>query len=543
LRLLVHRQFFSRVCRWIGKRQPSQGLIEYSLITATVALMGVAGLNALSLAQRQYFVGVESELDGPVPGVPGALLHPTLIDRPSCSVGGIQTVDVYVSDNVSCQTTVHDTFSNPFDLKRPLGELHWYLDGSFLGYCALTDASPGASNTCGLPWVPAPAQIGTRDLVAVYCPIAKAPNCTRTVPPAWAPPSNHIESPPSAPLTLTIKGDVMFKSVVCVNEIVGSISPSGEIGHPVNCTAHVTRRNGITDVSGQQIEWRTDNTTHNGVGMFTCGTDPNVVGYDDPIIWAGNAPCNQPVIAPNGPATLSCISGSNGKCSVLYRALFDSSGRAIGTHALDLTAINQFVSTSATVTIVAPSTVVPTTYHGSFTTFRCQNPSANVTPDNTPPGAPTVFAPAAYNPGRNLPFTIHTTDGINVTGPSGTVECTATVFDTDPTPALEDMADTNNADAYPPMGIVEFELEGIGVVGACSLRMVEFAALPTQQAKGQAPFISNCTTTPPLNGPITLTRPAAMSNPRLYARYQGEQVPGMLGHNTSEDWITVQFVP
>ena len=84
------RGFLARLqpqLRQIRARHAAQGLVEYAMITATVALVGVAGLNALSLAQRQYFEGVESTLDPPPPPAPGQLLHPTLTAQPECKNG------------------------------------------------------------------------------------------------------------------------------------------------------------------------------------------------------------------------------------------------------------------------------------------------------------------------------------------------------------------------------------------------------------------------------------------------------------------------
>ena len=165
------------------------------------------------------------------------------------------------------------------------------------------------------------------------------PGADRLPAQALRPASNHFQSPFSSPLPLTIKGDVVFKSVTCVNQIVGSINPKVEVGHPLNCTVHLTKQDNTTPVSNQEVTWSTNNCLHTGVGTFTCGTDPSVSpGYDDAIIWAGTPPCWQPDISPSGVVGTACTTASNGKCAVLYRALFNSLGASSGTHVLNLSA-------------------------------------------------------------------------------------------------------------------------------------------------------------------------------------------------------------
>src|SRR5438067_5911235 len=103
----------------LSGRQRSQGLVEYGVIAASVAFVGVAGFNALSGAQKAYLTDFPK--NEPVPSAPGALLHLTSVDTPVCT----PATPTKIATPIFCTASVHDMFSNPTDRNPPWGTIDW----------------------------------------------------------------------------------------------------------------------------------------------------------------------------------------------------------------------------------------------------------------------------------------------------------------------------------------------------------------------------------------------------------------------------------
>src|SRR5437870_4223768 len=146
------------VSRFLKGRQRSQGLVEYGVIAASMAFVGVAGFNALSGAQKAYLT--EFPKNGDVPAAPGALLHPVQLDPLACNPPTV-TLNSPITCNVP---NVYDNFNNPTDRNPPLGYLDFYLDGNiWISACALA-AKTSTSSACGistLSWTPTDAALAT----------------------------------------------------------------------------------------------------------------------------------------------------------------------------------------------------------------------------------------------------------------------------------------------------------------------------------------------------------------------------------------------
>jgi hypothetical protein len=462
--------------RFFGSRQRSQGLVEYGLITACLAFVGLAGFNALAGAQKNYLQ--EFPKNAPVPAAPGSLLHATAVDDPDCT----PLTPTKVGVQIQCHSTVTDEFNDPAsDRKRPWGTINFYLDNSSLvvASCTLPNLPPssGFTNDCTANWTPTGS-----GMVGSHILRAKFDNPT----------SNHLASIPSAALSLQFIPNLQW-TVACPNQIEPLPVGVTEIGHPLKCTATVKDLASGTPTSlplNSPITWSTDNGAVPGVGMFTCTSPYN--------IWTDSANCPSPApLVPLGTASFSCFTDASSSCSVVYRRIFDSMGGGGGT-----TPPLSLTTSAGGPPYIAYVQILPPQYgaHGTHAVAVCNSADANVTMRTDPITTPSVsFGNAEFQ----------STFGMDVKGTMGTqITCTATVLDGDPNPAATS-GDPNLGDAYPPRGTVTFKFDGASKA-TCSLQRVDFAAAPTQQAPGQAPFMSTCSTmTTPfsitgiVNGPLT----------------------------------------
>ena len=510
-----------RRCR--AQRQAGQDLVEYSLMIVAVALLSAAGFHAITSAQQGYLGGLN--VDPPPPTAPGALLHPTSIDTPTCIPGS----PLYANQTTQCSTTVRDVYSTVADRMPPWGTVEWLLDGTTsLGVCVMAHPASGSTNTCTLSYTPPNSAAGRHQLSARYG-VTSAPG-------APALQSNHM---PSTSLTLNLTVNIIQFTPSCVNDEIGGTA--AEIGHPVRCTSIVKQGNPVDGFAlvpdGTALTWTATNgggTT--GVGMFTCAiTSFNSLTHTGlPDVFNDHTACPQPQIFPVGNPSFTCLTKA-GQCSVLYRRLYDSSYGGVGaTPPLVLSAL--FGSyTFAQPNILSPASHGP---HPSQGTIFC-----------TVTGQPGVNILNGGAIVRNATFPWSQSIDVNYGGTSVDLTCTASVFDTDPSPVYDygvspgNNSNPNYADAYPPMGPVTFTQNGTPMGLSCALMRVDLLApLPgLVQALGQSPFLSNCTKGITVAG-------AVGSTVKLGFTYGGEPIasPGHVSFNcvsVPSACVSVHFNP
>ncbi|HLZ30581.1 MAG TPA: hypothetical protein VKV73_24965 [Chloroflexota bacterium] len=536
-------------------------MVEYALITACLAIVGIAGFNALAEAQRGYLANFP--VNQAPPTAPGALLHPTSIDPPSCLQNGLPLANpVLLGAPITCTTTVHDTYSNPYERDPPQGTIDWLLDGAQIpsssppcNVVALPAVPPypAADSRCTAPaftWTPGaspgptPAALisGSHTLVAKFGRSCLNPPNTCGDPTNELLTSFHLTSS-TAPISLTFSANIGW-TVACKNEITTETFPlpiHAELGQPVTCTATVNDNNTGTPVpvpNGTAVQWSTVNGGAGpdaGVGIFTCSSP-----YD---IRNDAVNCPQPQLVMSGTASFTCYTvGATGTCAVVYRRIYDSLLGGVGASpTLTLTTalaanppLLQGSSTYNSIVIIPPAAP-----HQTMAFIVCQSPDPNM---NMPLGAVDNYPTGGFVSPSLGAANFAATRDVDVNGTTATqVTCTITVVDayspspnpnpTETNPCTLPACNSNLDAAYPPMGKVQFTWNGTPSFTSpmCSLVPVQAPGPPTSQALGQVPFMSSCQM-----GPLTLTGRLASTNPPQQSvsmqPYTGEPVASP-GHN------------
>ncbi len=364
------------------RRRRAQGLVEYGLIAATVALVGAAGLNALTTAQKNYFTDLP--MNPPAPSAPGALLHPTNVDAPVCP----QAPTVAIGQPIVCNApVVRDTFSNASGRNPPWGTitLHMDTDPTVLATCILGHPPSGSLNTCGsnLSWTPTDTSLaGSTHTLSLWYGLGRG--YVPGYPPLPDPESNHVASISSS-LSITFL-QYQFNGVPqCQN---GSGNNHVEVGSPIRCTAAIydTSTMGPPSVP-VAVTWTAVNDPGNGTGSpyLSCSTGGNVANFGS-MIWSNPA---TPACSPG--STLTCMTDASGACSVVFRrvrALMGASPLTAGYQDFTVSAFNGGSVTSGTVAWPGRAINIdpPSTAHPTTTLMMC-TPAAS----GQPPG--TIFSP------------------------------------------------------------------------------------------------------------------------------------------------------
>jgi hypothetical protein len=514
-------------------RQRGQDVIDFGLGVTAMALVALVGFNALGSAQAAYWGAAAPRLAAPTPA-PGDFLHPTRVDAQSCGPVSIPLETAY-----TCTLpTVTDIYSDANERRAPAGWVGLHLDNDVnpKQVCHLS-APSGNQNSCSsLTWTPTdPSLLGSPHTMSLWYE-GVAP---------YQPQSNHSPSR-SAPQSVQFLPDLQFTSVSCVNDLILLPPGAAEIGNPLRCTVTLTDVSsglpGVPPAAGTAVTWSTVNgPSYQGVGMFTCNTGAfNTATRTSAInIFSDSTTC-QPTapLVPNGIASFTCWTDTTGQCSILYRRLYDSTGKAVSNPTLTLTVPGNSQSYSGLVSIVEP--LGP---HRSSAVLLCASTdvsNVHVQNNNNYPYDP--LKPYRNSPaGSPIGNRFRATTAMSINGSTGTqISCTVTVADEDPNPAADyanidpDIAlnsDPNRADAYPPAGTVNFQLDGTPFA-SCTLRRADVPAPPTAQAQGQAPFMSTCSA-----GPFTLN---GSSSSTLGIDYAGE--PGLTaGHSPTSFNVPIQF--
>jgi hypothetical protein len=481
-----------------SNRQRSQGLVEWSLMAASLAFVGVVGFNAVATGEHDYLANLPTN---PVaPSAPGSLMHPTAVTIgsgcPSTSKLGV---------TITCTATVTDMYGNPADLNPPWGTINWYLTavgqpaGPPIYSCWLPHLTTGSTNTCTMTWMPTSSTnaTGSYTLLAKY----------------EAPESNHYPSQSSLGLLLTAN---LMWTTGCVNDLLGGSPPatSVEIGHPLRCT--VTLADGsagagfVTVPKNTQIDWSSANYA-GGTPNFTCATTSVVGG----VLQTAGQPCN------NAGTSYSCLTDSGGTCSVVYRHLYDSSGGGIGANPALTLAASTYGIGAASPPLYLSITRTPD-QHPTGIVVLCDNAdspaghlkvfqfnlgdkgdSSSHYPGATFGNAWFGGTTSAANPGGSPPGTYGGTKDLDVFGtPHGTnVACAVWVYDSvnggANNPAVSSSPNPNLQESFPPSGVVTVSFSANGgpavpITGAqCTLTPVAAATQPVQSGT-QAPFFSFC---------------------------------------------------
>jgi hypothetical protein len=423
------------------------------------------------------------------------------------------------STQITCTTTVRDTYPRQSDQKPPLGTLDWVIDNVIVFSCEVSAVSDSASR-CQLPLVLKPTTANS--VIGVHTLEARYGRELR---------SNHLTNFSSLELTYT---ENLKFAVQCSNDLWPGWTTMGrlglvEVGHPLRCGVTLTDGGSGTSLplGNTPVTWSTDNGSGNaGLGMFTCSSYDPVAGTTFLDIWTQNAAweCPAPEMPPSGPASIVCDTDLNGQCSVIYRRLY-LRGAAIGTNQLTLSASSTTYRTPPARPIEVRA---PVHQHPTGVTAVCASPD--------PAFIPTSDLPVTFGIGGDLSRPgsaqfLSTPSIYIVGGRARWFTCTATVADIDPSPAQcgrpPTMCDNPDIDdAYPPKGAVSFSLNGIPIAG-CTLARVDYVTSPPPaQALGQAPFMSRCS---PQNTFDLNRLPPPPFNLTIDYNLSGTDDPGHLG--------------
>lgn len=466
------------------RRKRSQGLIEYAAITAAVALVGVAGLSAITQAQKGYFEGLP--LTPAAPSAPGALLHPTRVDPPDCLPN-----PVALSTTLTCSAPrVYDVFSNASDRNPPWGVLVLRLDGDATSYasCTLPRIATGDQNTCSGPvtWTPSnPAWAATTRMLF------------------WSyesPASNHVPST-SPGASIGFLPLLQFNPAPYCSVEGQPTTNSVAYGWPITCVANVV------DVSASGAPAPNVPVTFevmpgasgNGSPTLTCATGEyssaglrshNISSILLSTIYSTGGACT-----PSSTLTCATSDGSSaylppiGECHVIYRRLRSAGlATAIGPGYDDI---------QVGLPGLPPVHIGGAGHSVNVQTLTTPNPAQSWMNCSAPPGNVTVTTDTGY--AINVGYgTFSTTTGIRVSGRTGQVNCQPVVADVSESTATvcvnsppDCQTDPDRHHAFSPVGQIYWLWDGnsMSVPGPCELRTL--SPFSTQAPSG-TPFASDC---------------------------------------------------
>jgi hypothetical protein len=449
----------------------AQGLVEYGMIVAAVAFVGMVGLQLVGRAEEAVLRGEPLASATPVPGF---FLHPTTTTLSGC-VGG----NYIAGDSITCIATVNDTFLPAAQASPPGGNVRLRLDATQIALCAtpLAPIGPHTSQCTLAPYTLQQTDAGSHGLVADYF------NQT----------TNHNTSSSTPPLAVTIAPKIAFNFATCTNPWNGPLwNFRAAIGQPLICQLRVV--DGVDGVTpwpaGQTVHLTADNI--GGSVWFGCFTD-YVASPSNSF-----AMTNDPGCMPRD--YLDCTTVAGGLCAFMgqpyfeYRRTYTDAGQApAGTDHLHALALGQ-------PGVSGPITLGVGNLHTTGTILNCD--PTNVTRRDT--------QDVRKNPG---PIVTVTSDVNLVANGSLTVSCTASVMDLDPTTTFDYPACSNinvhacnidDVDAFSPLGIVHFTISdldyGTSVDVPCTLGHLSATPSPVtvspthllNQPVGQIRYASWC---------------------------------------------------
>jgi Flp pilus assembly pilin Flp len=182
----------------IRHRHSAQDLVEYGLIVAVVAVIGVIGLSTFGAAQAGYFGGLQSNL-APTVARTGNVRHRTTLTLQPCTpqpptAGTTVYCDIVVQDTSAISPRQVGGLTPP---APPTGNVTWILTDSSGPYgpfaCSPLISTLPDSSRCSLSFQPTMA--GTVVLLATYNPddpslfLISSGDATITIQPAPTPTS------------------------------------------------------------------------------------------------------------------------------------------------------------------------------------------------------------------------------------------------------------------------------------------------------------------------------------------------------------------
>jgi hypothetical protein len=476
---------------WASRqRVQGQGLVEWGMMAAILAIVGAIGFNALAVHEHDYLADLPT--NSAAPSAPGSILHPTatvFASTPSCPV------QARTGTTVMCTATVTDTYSNPADRNPPWGVVNWYFttggSATQVATCALPHITAGATNTCTMSWTPATPSAGT--LLAKY----------------ELPQSNHLvsQSPPGS-LTLLPYLDITNACNAPLSQSTSQV----EMGHPVVCIATIKDHFSHTPVS-TSITW-TSSTSAPGAQLFNCFTS-----YPVPSASPSQAAASYTMLQGCSPPTLGSYSCTTdvtfGTCGVVFRLDPTNSGDAQAMVAKTLT-IQAATDPLNAAPPTPPFTITrPLNGHPvGFSVGPCTGITGNVTFD------PLTTWPVPARTNRTVPAVsiIHVHGGGAVA--SAQVSCQVVVADTSLTAAFDgqppactnppnppvDPCNIDYQDSYPPFGQARIVDAGSGTVwGACGASGLTWSGIHGYMPPlvgGEPEYSSSCQMILNLSGPV-----------------------------------------
>ena len=278
-------------------RRRAQGLVEFGLIVAGVALVGILGLSALGEAEKAYFTGILPQTDEAFSVIVSA-------SAPSVQITGCTPGEVRVTQDAAlCTVVVTDTQGGA----APLGTVKF---GASAQSCStpLTAVS-GSASSCSVAFTPTATDAPT---AADGSPVASQTiGVSATYVPGATDNGKHLAAAsPSVPL---IVDPYLNVSATCTQHV--------EIGHPTVCTATATNLATAMPSGSLDIAWSTHDfddggsLAEPGIGCWMQMTDalPPACSVLNPTRPSEQAHC------------VAQFSGVNpGQCQLVYRRGYDA---------------------------------------------------------------------------------------------------------------------------------------------------------------------------------------------------------------------------
>lgn len=417
-------------------RQAAQDFVEYGLIVAAIAFVGMIGFNAIGRAEATILKA--DSLDAPAPPV-GYFLHPTqtTLACPPANPG-----PEYLADGTSqlvCTVSVQDTYSPSADRTVPRGSVTWNLDGTS-NACSALVAQPAVA--------PNPA-----DTATCQFPILLANPLTLTNPHNLfaqysVQTSKHSASQSTPPFQFTVIAKIDFNFNCMDPSVGGSTLWTTQFGVPLHCTLQLADESTSGPSYGKTVT--ISSTAANGWSYFSCW----IANPIDPTEEVNDCPQPAPTWTCTTDATGYCLNA--GERDFEYRLDIRDDGLPTAPVTLNLVAHSppQHDALSTNAITVNPNS----TPHPTGVVLHCSGPDSGyvVSPYGQIPVRGTTLVPGkdAVASDANL---------LHSGPPTGSVNCTALAMDLSQNPMTYDwgcngsggtQCDINKVDQSPPLGTV-----------------------------------------------------------------------------------------
>jgi hypothetical protein len=458
----------------VHRRRLAQGLVEYGMIVAAVAFVGMVGLQFVGRAEESLLGG---EPLASTPPVAGFFLHPT-------STGIICASSYIAGTALNCTATVDDTFLPVAQAFSPGGSVRLRLDATQIATCTLAPVGGTHYSQCLLSYTFAQSDSGSHSLVADY----------------FGQTTDHNTSS-SSPLPVTIAKNIGFQFPTCNNPWTGA-DFSATIGQPLICQIQVI--DGITGTpwpAGESVHVTAVSSAAGGLSFFSCFTDySNDMSPGHSNSHATIAGC------PTPQSSIDCVTVAGGSCAwqgqtrFLYRKTLDDSQQPAAlpvTDFLRASALGQSTDSG-------PIAITPTANrHETETLVQCTAPSLPATSRFIRLSPIPLIGDAEFGP-----------------FPPFSMQCTAAVLDLDPNTTFDwpncsnvdpRFCNIDDVDTHGPLGQARFSIVDrvtgtpLGV-RTCNLHGPALGPPPSNlpaQPQGQIRYASWCTTD--VAGPNSLT--------------------------------------